>query len=144
MRSGLLVSGLTLLALAGCTSAPHSPVSAPAPGAAVSGEERLDTVVSPPEWELGDRWIFRKRVGIWEGQFTREVVETSMSGYLVRVEGRDPRPFVRFHHMTQQLDSVGWTEDGQITRAFSPPLPLFQWPLRAGLRWTPQTAGGPT
>jgi hypothetical protein len=133
-----------VLALAACTSAQVPEANAPlvsAPQPVVSAD---DVVAAPPEWAVGDRWVSRKRVGLWEGQFTREVVETSMSGYLVRVEGRDPRPFVRFSHMTTQLEVIGWTEDGQITRAFSPPLPLFQWPLRPGLQWTPQTAGGPT
>jgi len=144
MRSGPLVGGVLLLALAGCTSGARPEPSAPTLSNPTPSGEPLDTVATPPDWELGDRWVFRKRVGLWDGQFTREVIEVSMSGYLVRVQGEDPRPFVRFPHMTQQLDSLGWTENGQITRAYSPPLPLFQWPLRAGLRWTPQTAGGPT
>ena len=136
---------VVVLGLAACTSAQGPEANAPLVSAPQAvGNPADDLVAVPPEWAVGDRWVFRKRVGLWEGQFTREVVETSMSGYLVRVEGRDPRPFVRFSHMTTQLEVVGWTEDGQITRAFSPPLPLFQWPLRPGLQWTPQTAGGPT
>jgi len=140
------LSGYVLfLVLAACTSAQPPEASAPVVNASAPvGSPADDVVAAPPEWAAGDRWVFRKRVGLWEDQFTREVIEASMSGYLVRVEGRDPWPFVRFSHVTTQLDIIGWIEDGQITRAFSPPLPLFQWPLRPGLQWTPQTAGGPT
>jgi hypothetical protein len=144
-RPLLRAVSFVVLALAACTSAQVPEANAPlfsAPQPVLTSAD--DVVAAPPEWAVGDRWVFRKRVGLWKGQFTREVVETSMSGYLVRVEGRDPWPFVRFSHMTTQLEVIGWTEDGQITRAFSPPLPLFQWPLRPGLQWTPQTAGGPT
>jgi hypothetical protein len=136
---------LLVLVLGACTFAQPPEVNAPiVTASAPVVSPSADTVAAPPEWAVGDRWVFRKRVGLWEGQFSREVIETSMSGYLVRVEGRAPRPYVRFSHMTTQLDVIGWTEDGQITLAYSPPLPLFQWPLQPGLRWTPQTAGGPT
>jgi len=137
-----LVFGVSISVLVACETgqpvvSPTSPiVDLPVPPSGV--------VNAPPEWAVGDRWIFRRRVGLSSSDFTRSVTEVTIGGYLLKAEGRDPFPFVRWQHLTSELDVIGWSEDGEITSAFSPPLPLFRWPLRPSLTWTPQTANGST
>ncbi len=133
---------LTILALlagvAGCAGAQQGPIVEKS--TSVGSEEMIPQA---PEWKVGDRWVFRKRVGLSEGRSVRTVTEASLAGYLVRVDENRPSS-IRWHHLTSQIEVVGWTEDDLITEAYSPPLPLFQWPLKSGLRWVPQVADSST
>jgi hypothetical protein len=94
-------------------------------------------VAERPEWNVGDRWVFRWKEGLSGGTYSRVVIEESVSGYVIRHGERD-----RVWHYTPDLAYLMRLDDGELARLHSPPRPYFQWPLAAGMKW--DSGGGVT
>ena len=118
MRWGFFVAGLLL---GGCATFPSVHTTPLADQSAVA--ER-------PDWNVGDRWVFRWREGFSNGTYSRVVIEESLSGYVVRYDEKD-----REVHYMADLSYVMQLEGGELRRLFSPPRPYFKWPLARGMKW---------
>jgi hypothetical protein len=123
-----LLVGLVLLGpllIAACAAFPPEPV--------VLTDQ--SEVAERPEWEVGDRWVFRWKLGFGEGRSTVIVEDAAPGGYtLLTVEQGLRRYF------TPDLEYIAAVEDDVITTQHVPPLPLVKFPLTAGLKW--QQGGG--
>lgn len=94
-------------------------------------------VAERPEWQEGDRWIFRWRQGLSEGHFTVAVEHAAPGGYtLLTLEEGGRRYF------TPDFGYIAAVSNNQITEQNAPPLPLLKFPLTAGKKW--EQGGGAT
>jgi hypothetical protein len=100
--------------------------------------EIVNGVADMPVWNVGDRWTYRKRVGLADIELVREVIEATPAGYIVR--RTEKGDVVRFGYYGPDLSVVAWVANGRVTWSVSPPLQWFQWPLREGMSWL--NAGG--
>ena len=121
-----------LIALTGCAT-PTTPVDAPAASSRVSSAPiAIDT---PPEWRIGDRWVYGWTSGSETGTKTVEVIErreiNQVTYYLVRVGDV-------IHFYTRELQWGGTMRDQRVESRMTPPLPWFAWPLVRDKRWTYQ------
>ena len=118
-----------LIAVSGCASSVDAPASSPpaAPAPMAIG--------SPPEWRVGDRWVYGWTSGAETGTKTVEVIEqrevNQVTYYLVRVGDL-------IHFYTRELQWAGTMRDQRVESRMTPPLPWFAWPLVKDRRWTYQ------
>lgn len=123
-RRSLLALALAGLALAaaGCAASPDSP------------EERAKAAVPPPEWRVGDRWVFRRTgLGGTATVVTHQIMEETPDGYTMRVlglAGDVRRQWTRDLAVAEET-----TSDGRVVR-YTPAAPLFTWPLTPGAFWS--------
>jgi hypothetical protein len=125
-----LATALALLvALSGCAVSVDGPVASSQPAGAPL------TTGSPPEWRVGDRWVYGWTLGTEIGTKTVEVVElrkwNEVMYYLVRVGDL-------IHLYTPELQWAGTMRDERVESRMTPPLPWFSWPLVKDRRWTHQ------
>lgn len=119
-RWGAQLALVALLAAA-CAGSPKDP------GAEIE-------TIPPPEWRVGDRWMFR-RIPL-DGTpviVTHQVVSATADGYTVRVQGvagGGSRQWTRALAV-----AVDTGADGRTAR-YEPPAPLFTWPLALGQGWS--------
>ena len=123
--------GMTLLAvaagvvIAGCASTERAGSGGPAADA--------------PTFRVGDRWVYRASDGFrapltWEE--THEVVSIAPGAITIKVTesgpaARGPRTEV---WATPGMMSSGPVFDNE-TRRFTPPIPIYQFPMSPGQRW---------
>jgi hypothetical protein len=99
------------------------PIVSRAPATAETAE-----TVDRPAWQVGDRWVFRWKAGTDSGEYTTVVEEVSDTGLTARSGNV-------FRYYTPDGGLMSVVTNGQSVAEFSPPLPLFQFPLRPGIRW---------
>lgn len=123
-RRRLLAGALAGLALAaaGCAGAPDSP------------EEQAKNAVPAPEWRVGDRWVFnRTSLGGAATVVTHQIVAETTDGFTMRVlglAGDVRRQWTRDLAIAEET-----TSDGTVLR-YTPPTPMFHWPLTPSATWT--------
>jgi len=127
-----LVALLGLLSSCATATTPPvatSPASQPSPVPAVAA------IDSPPQWRVGDRWMYGWTAGSETGTKTVEVVElrelNQVMFYIVRVGDLT-------HLYTRELQWAGSMRNQRIESRMTPPLPWFAWPLESGRRWVHQ------
>lgn len=87
-------------------------------------------VAELPEWQIGDRWVFRWQQGFGEGRFTRVVEDAAPGGYtLLTVE------LGRRSYLAPDGAIIAEVQDDIIVSQHVPPLLLVKFPLRAGSKW---------
>jgi hypothetical protein len=94
---------------------------------ALAAAETAETV-NRPAWQVGDQWVFRWKAGTDSGEYTTVIEEVSDTGLTARSGNV-------FRYYTPDGGLMSVVTNGQSVAEFSPPLPLFQFPLRPGLRW---------
>lgn len=118
-----------LIAFSGCATSVDGP-AAPSPPAGVP----LATG-APPDWHVGDRWVYGWTLGTEVGTKAVEVVElrkwNEVTYYLVRVGDL-------IHLYTPELQWAGTMREERVESRMTPPLPWFSWPLVKDRRWTHQ------
>jgi len=128
--SHLASLALAVLIVSACRSAPEA---LPAGGGLVSVDRLAPPgveLVEAPEWQVGDRFVFRK-------------------GGLARLAYRVSATVDGVHHLTDEQSGMVTLVDGQLaelgqdkpdepalTRRFDPADNLLTWPLWVGKRWT--------
>jgi len=110
---------LVCLAIAGCSAS-----------AVVTALGDQSLVVDEPEWNVGDEWVFRVTHGLSEEQLTVRVAVAGPGGYLLRgLEWRTE------YYWLPGFQFFGMVRDGEIVQQYLPPLPMFNFPLKAGFTW---------
>jgi hypothetical protein len=119
--AGAVALGAACLGAAGCATEANQ-----------QSEEQQ--AVPPPEWRVGDRWLFKRTTlaGV-SAVVTHQVVSATLEGYTVRVLGlatETTRQWTRELHLARE----GLAE-GAAAR-YEPPVPYFMWPLKPRATWT--------
>jgi hypothetical protein len=120
-----VLAGSLALGLAACAvpSQPAPPVPAAVP---------VTSVVSPPDWRPGDRWVFQLLTGTERTTKTVVIVEIKdvnrVRYYVARVAEID-------NYFTQDLHWAALVRDSKVQARMVPPQPLFNWPLSVGRQW---------
>jgi hypothetical protein len=121
----LLCTALCLLAMAGCSGF----------GAAAADmfQGAPEELPSPPQWRVGDRWVFAWTSGKENGSRTLEVREAAtvngVDYYILNVGGGITQ------YYTKDLHFAAAAQQGKVIARMVPPTPWMTWPLRPAGSW---------
>lgn len=113
---------LALLLVTACTGHEVKVISNPT-------IQQQDFVAEMPEWNTGDRWIFRWKLGWGQETYPVIVEDVTPSGYVLLERG------VMRRYFTLDFAYLAAVQDDEIITQHTPPLPLLKFPLKAGMQW---------
>lgn len=116
-----------LALLAACSLLPLGCATSADPSRTADASDGRESVPRP-DWQVGDRWVFRWRAGLESGELTTVIAALSETGF-TQHHGSEHR------HFTPDGELISKVRNGRVTEQFSPPLPLFRFPLQARMRW---------
>jgi hypothetical protein len=126
IRRRVLGVAFCLLTVTGCTGVGLPPASDIFRGAP-------EELPAPPEWRVGDRWVFGWTSGKESGSRTLEVRQRStvngVDYYIVNVGGGIA------HYYTKDLHFAAAVQDGKVVARMVPPTPWVSWPLKPAATW---------
>jgi hypothetical protein len=111
--------GLALLLAAGCALTPP-------------GQEEQE--LAPPEWRVGDRWVFQRSLA--SGQtlvVTHQVTDADREGYTVRIGAPAGESAWRW---TAEFHLAQIARGAEVVSRFDPPAMFFAWPLALAKEWS--------
>ena len=115
-----------ILTVTGCSGLGLPPASEIFRGAA-------EEFPAPPQWRVGDRWVFGWTSGKESGSRTLEVREVAtvngVEYYILEVGGG-----IR-HYYTKDLHFAAAVQAGKVVARMVPPTPWLTWPLKSAATW---------
>jgi len=103
----------------------------------ISGSRRSRDVAGPltlfrsfDQRNPGDERVFRVTHGFEKAQLTERVVEAGPGGYILR--GLEERTE---WYWLSGFRFLGMVQDSEIVQQYLPPLPVFNFPMKAGSTW---------